>query len=412
MDLLATTGRLAIVAMTMFLAIGSAAAAPKGEPSTPSEWLRESQARLSEGHLVEAAEAFTEVYRSLSERKRRANEGARAVLLAAETYWDAFETTDKPLAASLQPALAVLEDWLEEAALAPKPASLRPDVEQLLNITQATHRALAEAEAAEDPHTANAAYATALETLEAAERSWDLLGRVTLQQATLLLSSYDEQATAPDVLADEAWKLDAIETSIAARLALEGADQGDAAVRERMNERLGQVAERRAAAARAQDEAAARRRAENVQTSSAQPEPTNEATRAQQRKRVASIVVVSIGATATAAGIGMAIGGGLAQRRTDDDEAQLRMDANALAESNPLFDQAGFEQALDDYVDEARRRNIGLIAGGSVLMAAGLATTITGIVLLARNRRAPSTRAHLEPRWSPTGAHLVLTTRF
>lgn len=113
-----------------------------------------------------------------------------------------------------------------------------------------------------------------------------------------------------------------------------------------------------------------------------------------------SIGLLSSGAVALAGGIGLMVGGGVHMSITERELDRVREDGSCMA---PSCD-------LDAWHAQERREHIGLLAGGAILAAAGVALVTTGAVLLVKRkagakRRGRTARVNLEV--APGGLRLA-----
>lgn len=112
--------------------------------------------------------------------------------------------------------------------------------------------------------------------------------------------------------------------------------------------------------------------------------------------------MIATGTAALGAGLGL-LGEGLAYRqKVAADEADANAEADAYEQMPGVeFDRVAYEAAWDDLHAQVDPRNLGMIIGGSVLAAGGLAVGVVGVVKLvkARKRGAGSgpRRARLVP---------------
>lgn len=397
-------------------------------PKSSSEWLRAGEARQERQEFPEAGEAYRHALEALSPEKQRANEGARAAMLAAEAYYRAFEQDAS--VAHLQAGLQILERWLQKADLANK-ATLHKSIERMASQMLEVHDHLQQGDTAlgaDDVGGASEHYGKALSALAAQRRAWSSGARVAVRIAGAQVSAYDGRIVSADDIEPnrpllveakgtlEGWKgrrpsgeapaqaeaIDALLSEIQARL--DDADQQLAQIA---------VAEQERKAQRLAQE----RRLQAEQAEQARQQQAQLAEEASDRKgqRTLSIVLLSVGAVATGAGAGL-LGEGLAFRgRSGELTDEANAEANALEQTSDGFSRDQFDSDLRDFEDRSARRNLGLIAGGGVLLAGGLATAITGTVMLVRLRKQGSDareRARLMPSISPRAALLSLRGRF
>lgn len=416
----------------------TSAAAPAGDdssaPRSSSWWLRTGEGHQQRGEHARAGEAYRQALLALSPTKQRANEGARAAMLSAEAYWLAFEGDAS--VASLEAGIAVLEQWLEATGPQSK-ASLVVDVQRMVARLRAVRDPLVaadEALARGDVDEASAHDEAALDALATQDRQWSIGASLALRAADDLVAAYDASAGkgkgeaaaagAPQELAKARellvrWKQ--------RRPAGDASPQGPrleqrlAELEQRLAEAEREAAEaaaaeeRRAEAARAEAERRERERARAEAASRAEPEGP-----APGERRTLAIVLVASGAAAVGAGAGLLGEGLVFSGLSRDRAAAARAQADALAQtSGARFDRAGFEAALADYQATADRRDLGMIIGGSVLAAGGIAAGVVGTVWLVRARgsgqraraRAPAL-VRATPVVSATSLRLLLTTRF
>lgn len=426
------------VALTLALAFSggatpahAATAAPgaKGQARSSSKWLRAGEARQAEGDHAGAGKAYTMALDALSPQKQRANEGARAAMLAAEAYWQAFVADDD--LGHLDAGYEILARWLELAGPGSR-ATLLPMVERMAARNRAVHDPLekgATALEAGDLEKAATHDREALEALAVQRREWSVGARVTLRIAGAHVDAYDQRVaadagaieasrpllqTATELLED--WKQrrdDDDESGLAPRI-----DEMLAEIQRRMDEGDQALSDAALAAQEreAREQAEAERQAREAEAERRRQEEEASITSA-KRRRVVSIVLLSSGAVATAAGAGL-LGEGIAfsgasQRAGEAEEAEAQTLSDMFGADYPRED---FDRALDEYYADARRRNLAFIASGSVLVAGGITAGVIGLVRLRKDRRATRggavEQARLVPSLSRTQLGLLLSARF
>ncbi|MCA9705179.1 MAG: hypothetical protein KDK70_04925 [Myxococcales bacterium] len=418
--------------MTLMDAAPAHAAAP--EASAPADgkssswWLKHGETRQEAGDYAGAGEAYAKALDALSEQKQRANVGARTAMLSADAHWMAFEADGD--IAHIRAGFEVLDRWITLAGPGSQ-ASLLPRAERLAARYHSIHDPLQQGDAAladGDLERASKHHREALEALAVQRHPWPIGARVTLKLAQAHVDAYDRSVAGVDDIEPnrpklveakellEGWRgrrpsddasaegpaLEALLAEVEARLA-EGTEQLDAALAER--ERQAQLA--------AQQKAEQERQAQLA----AQQDDSAEREQAARAQRRTGIILLSTGLVATAAGAGL-LGEGLAFGPRSRQLAQDEQDqAQALTQMyGDAYARDEFDASLADYRERVRRRNTGLVAGGAVLAAGGLAATAVGVVWLVRARRAgtpgATARAWLAPAVSPTQAGLTLAGRF
>lgn len=413
-------------------ALAVSLAPPASEASTPkssSWWLRAGEAREQQGEYAKAGDAYRQALLALSEKRQKANEGARAAMLAAEAYWQAFDRD--PNEAHLEAGLAVLEQWLTLTGPGSR-ATMLGDVQQ----TYARMKAVRDPLVAVDPaltsgNAKEAAehYDEVLDALANQNRDWSVGARISVAAANALVTDYDARVHAPKDIEPHLQELETARELLvrwkAERPADDASEQGPAVERALadVETRLAAAKQTLADEARAaqQREAAraeeARREVERREAERREQERAQQADAAAANPRTLSIVLLSTGLVATAAGAGLLGEGAVFSGVANDRAASSAAEADALEQMNgATFDRAGFDAELDQYRADVARRNLGMIIGGSVLAVGGLATSVAGIVLLTRARRASgskrSDRARLAPVVSPTQLQLSISGRF
>lgn len=402
-------------------------AAPATEPpNTSSRWLRTGEAHQQRGEHAQAGEAYRQALAALSESKQRANEGARAAVLSAEAYWQAFEGDAN--AVHLQAAIDVLEHWLERTGPQSR-ASMLDDVSRMVARLRAILEPLVAADEAlasgqTDANKASAHYREVLDVLARQRREWSAGAGVALRVADALVSSYDAKVRSPADIEAHVHELEAardvLEQWKEQRPAADDSERGPA-----LDQRLAEIEARLREAEQAQAEAAraeqareaaraAREREAALAQAAVEPSPAADGP---PKGRTLSIVLLSAGVVATAAGAALLGEGAVFMGVSQDREAAAAAEADALAQMSGVdFDRAGFDAELRAYRAEADRRNRGMLIGGSVLLAGGIATGVVGVVRLVQGRRAraatPPRRAQLLPVVSPALLQLSLSARF
>lgn len=429
---LRAVGVVLAIALTAIPATSRAAAAgPSAEPpngrQTSSWWLKTGETRQEQGDYAGAGQAYGQALDGLSEHKQRANVGARTAMLSAEAYFMAFEA-DGDLT-HLRAGFEVLDRWIKLAGPGSS-ASLLPRAERMAARFHAIHDPLQQAEAAladDDLERASKHYQAALEALAVQRHPWPIGARITLRVARAHVEAYDQSVAGVEDIEPnrpkletakgflERWKgrrpsddeseqgpaIDALLAEIQARL-----DEGTQAIDAALAEQQRQAAQE-AREAEQRRQAAEEQRADDAAANDDQA----------RKQRRLGIILLSTGVTATAAGAGL-LGEGLAFRSRSRELADAEQ-----AEAQQLTDMYGdrysredFDTSLAAYRDDVRRRNTGLIIGGSVLAAGGIAASVVGILQLVRSRKGggspPVEQARLLPSVSRSQVRLSLTARF
>ena len=131
-------------------------------------------------------------------------------------------------------------------------------------------------------------------------------------------------------------------------------------------------------------------------------------------KRLSTYLLTAgiIGSAAGASVLGSGITSAVEFQRTVRAEESTAQTFESMP--NIQFDRPAFNEAVLEYEQRARRKNIAMILGGSVLMAGGVAASVIGLVKLRQARRAPgpTAKAWLTPTMSRSNVGLSLTARF
>jgi hypothetical protein len=399
-------------------------------PKSSSWWLRAGEAREQQGEYAKAGDAYRQALAALSEKKQKANEGARAAILSADAYWKAFD--GEPNVIHLDAGLAVLEHWL--ALTGPQSrASMRSDVQRMVSRMKAVREPLVAADvaiAAGDAKTAAEHDEAVLDALSNQQRDWSVGARVALRASATFVETYEAEVHTPADVKPHLHELKTARNLLTRwkkeRPPDDASEQGPAVdraladVEARIAKAEQEVAdaERAEKLRKAQQKAEeAKRRAEQREAKRIAAEQAREvrAAKAAQQRKLA-IALLSTGVVATAAGAGLLGEGAVFSGVAKDRAAAAAAEADGIEQMNgDGFDDAGFDTELEAYRDAADRRNLGMIVGGSVLAAGGLATSVAGIVLLARGRSSGgkrADRARLSPVISPTLLQLSISGRF
>lgn len=123
------------------------------------------------------------------------------------------------------------------------------------------------------------------------------------------------------------------------------------------------------------------------------PPPTKRRDRPPGERDVVAPVLIGVGAAAAIGGAVMiALGAPLGKKaRSSRDEAL----ADPRLMDATLVNQMAFAAAYDDYVDAEKKRGTGLVAGGAVLIGAGIGVAAYGVVRLVQARKQPGASARL-----------------
>ncbi len=429
-DLLASS--IVVLAMTssMPTAVNAAVLGPAATPDgakPPSWWLKTGETRQEKGDDAGAGEAYGRALDGLSEKKKRANVGARTAMLSADAYWMAFESDDD--VAHLGAAIEVLDRWLKVTGPTSR-ASLFPTVERTAARLAAIQQPRKEVDAAlgrGDLEQAMAGQSKVLEALSVQRRPWHVGARLVLRVAGAHVEAYEQAAVEDEQIEAHRPKLltakESLESWQAQRPEDEGAKEGaevDALIakiqglldegEQRLTDAALAQQQREAADQAAREEE--QRRAEEAAAADAEAKSDTAG-----KRRTAAIVLVAVGGTAIGAGAGL-LGEGLAFRAESGRQLEAEQaEADQLSEMfGDAYDRDQFDASVADYDDRVRRRNIGFIAGGSALVAGGLAASVVGIVWLVKSRGAkgarPTEQAWLVPSVSPSQVRLSLTARF
>jgi hypothetical protein len=401
-------------------------AAPEASaPKSSSWWLRAVEAREQQGEYAKAGDAYRQALEALSEKKQRANEGARAALLSAEAYWQAFDRDPDP--ASLDAGLAVLEQWLTLTGPQSR-ATLLSDVQRTYARMKAVRDPLVAADpalTAGDAQKAAVHYDEVLDALASQQRDWSVGARISLNVANTLVTSYEAEVHAPEDITAHLHELRAARDLLTRwkdeRPPDDASEQGPAVERALadVQARLDEAEQTLADEARAEQirraaaEAAAKRQQEEARAKAmavtVEPDPS-------PPRRTVPIVLLSTGIVAMGAGAALIAGGVVIKGNAADDVAREDANAAGYAQMFPTYDLDGYQAARDEFVAETNRISRGMLIGGSVLVAGGVATSVAGIVLLVKGRRSSATprraRARLSPVVSPTQLQLSISGRF
>lgn len=396
-----------------------AAAPSHGAPvasssKSSSEWLRTGEALQRGGRHAEASEAYRQALMALPEPKQRANEGARAAMLAAEARWSAFDG-DVDIA-HLDAGIAVLEHWLALAGPQSR-ATLLDDVQRDVAWIRAVRDPLAAAAAALAEHDLEEAMAKGQGALDALvhqdHREWSIGAGLALWVTRELVPVDAELRLleqARDVLM--AWQ--------GRRPASDITDRGPA-----IDERLAELQGRIQAIEQARHDAQlAAQRPEPNEPLEPQPPttpiaspPRQPVSRQPAPDRALPVALLSVGAVATAAGAVLLGEGAAFTEVSKARAAAAAAEAEALEQRyGAAFDRASYDAELEGYLARSDRRNTGMLIGGSVLAVGGIAASVVAIVALARShhpspgrRRA---RAGAAPVVSASLHRLSLSWRF
>ncbi|MEM9452631.1 MAG: hypothetical protein AAGF11_00530 [Myxococcota bacterium] len=417
---------------------GSPAAPVAGPEQNSSQLLRQGEQLEQAGDYAGAGRAYRKAFEALSEQKQRANEGARATVLSSSAYWSAFEADEELDPQSLEDGLAVLELWLGGTG-ADSTASLLPVVERKATRLREVRDPLVAAEQAlaqKDLQAAADRYAEVLEALERQRRDEAVRVRVALRLASLRLKAYGEQVKGYDDIEPNLAKLEGardvlrryeIESS-AATVEPPPTDEDTSSASE-SKESIKPAAATHGEDLQALLDDAEERLAEAEQTLEQGPPPEVEPKKKRRRRRrkppttdapegpsrVVPIVLLSVGVAATGAGAALIAEPVAFGREADRDIRDARVQADQTQDDVPGFDYDGYASVVDDYEQQASRRNISMIVGGSALAAGGIAMSVVGIVKLVKGRRGEAKsaqRAQLVPTLSRSRVGLSLSTRF
>jgi len=387
--------------------------APEVAPATiklsADAWLKRGEAYERSGEFSQAGEAYRQALDAFSDKTQRADEGARAALLSADAHLQAFEhDTDLVHLEHLDASVDVLEYWLKLTG-PQSPSTKFDEVQRKATGLRAVHDPLAAVLAGNLAPTSDP-YRAMLDALAQQRPDGSVLAAVALRVAGIFAAAYAANVHSADDI-----DLHLHELRIAAEI-LEHAiarSPEDSARRPILEQRLAELRtqiEGEQHKQRDHDAEQARTQAELAAATQRQPAPAPPpAVVDAPRHRTLSIALVSAGAVATLAGAAM-LGEGVAFARRSEEQAESAADeADALEEMyGQGFDRATFESDIEAYEADTQSRNQGMIIGGSVVMTAGIAATVTGIVLLMKGRRSPQ----LLPWISPTRAQLSFSTKF
>lgn len=351
------------------------ASAPSPEVKTSSAWLRSGAAHQQKGEHAQAGAAYRKALEALSPQKQRANEGARAAMLSADTYWQAYEHDLD--AAHLQAAIEVLELWRTLAGPQSR-ESLRGDVEQMTSRILAILEPLGKADTAlgaDDVSAAAEHYRDLLDALASQGRDWSLGARLVLSACLRIEAAYAEHVERGGDVAAHLHELHAsrelLEGWRRARPAGDASVQGPA-VEQALARVAARIAEAEQTMAGAQGRAgAAAMDAERAPADAAERARTQ--AEAAERARRAGIGLTTVGAIAVSTGAGL-LGLGLRESFSLDDDTNPRS-------------------------DEAPPRG-GLWAGsGALLLVGGVVAVGFGLEILVQSRRARGVprRARVRP---------------
>ena len=350
-----------------------------------SEWLRTGEALQRAGRHAEASEAYRQALMALPEPKQRANEGARAAMLAAEARWSAFDV-DLDVA-HLDAGIAALEHWLALAGPQSR-VPLLDDVQRDVAWIRAVRDPLAAAVAALAEHDLDGAMTQGQGAMDALvhqdHREWSIGAGLALWMSRELVPvDADLRALehARDILV--AWQ--------GRRPASDVTDRGPA-IDERLAELRGRIQAveqaRRDAELAAQLPEPSELGEPSEPTTPITSPPREPAPRQPSPGRTLPVALLSVGVVATAAGAAL-LGEGAAFTEVSKARATAAAaEAEALEQRyGATFDRASYDAELEGYLARADRRNTGMLIGGSVLAAGGIAASVVGIVALARSHR-------------------------
>ena len=388
---------------------------PSSQPEcqSASECLREAETKENAGDHAGAGQYYSNAFERLR-AKQGANEGARIAMFCAEAYRVAFDVDGD--VAHLDAADACLKRWLERAGPDSK-ATLGASVKTMLKQLEEVHAPLKDAEAARlvGDRTRDAELSKqAIEAMKVQQRPWSAVALLVARRADADIAVFDEERTKAKVDEDDLQKLEDTKRLLEEWRKQRPADD-DSDVGPLIDRRLVEIQARIDEATRTPppiDETTT-----EIETKGVGPVVEPEQPLEPPRKRVTAITLLSVGGVVAAAGAAM-LGEGVAfssvaRRRGDAEEAKADELQQQYGSSYPRDE---FDADLQRYRDEARARNLGLIAGGAVLLAGGLASGIVGAVLLAKRSRAkgPGAREKLVliPAVSRSQLQLSLTARF
>jgi hypothetical protein len=417
-------------ASTLHVAAPATEAAPEANaPKSSSWWLRAGEARERQGEYAKAGDAYREALLAWPEKKRKGNDGARVAMLSADAYWQAFDRDPNP--AHLDAGLAVLDQWLVLTGPQSRATSLS-EVKRKYARMKAVRDPLVAADpalTAGDATKAAGHYGEVLDALATqTERDWSVGARISLNAANALVEGYDAKVHAPEDITPHLKELETARDLLvrwkAERPPDDASEQGPAVERALadVQARLAEAEQTLADEARAEQlrerqreaDEAARLEAERKEAERIERERKETAAAKAGGKRTLAIVLLSSGVVALGAGAGL-LGEGAAYTGVSKEEAAAaEADAVAAEERGEIVDRPRFDPALQAYREDTERRNLGLIIGGSVLAAGGIATGVAGIVLLVKGRSSGkrSQRARLSPVVSPTQLQLSISGRF
>lgn len=404
---------------------------PNAKPKTATKWLTIGETRESEGDFAGAGEAYRNALEAMSEKQRRANEGALAAMYSADAYWLAFEGDND--AKHLQAGFEALDRWLQLVD-PEKPASLQGNVEWRMARLRSIYDPMLKGDAALKEGNVEKAtddYKKAIAAMDYQKRRWELKAHVGVHAADANLAAYDQELAKGMAFDEKITKLEAAKNDleeVRKRRPMDDKSDEWPRVEERMAKIQARIDEaNRLEAQRKQREAEARYRAEQAKKASdeAAADAAAEAARLEvatrQRKRTVSIALLTTGAAVTAAGAGLlgeGVGFGIAgQRRADEEATKANAIDTATEEPQDLMvDRPAFDPLLQTYRDDVRAYSMQMTVSGAVISGLGLAAVITGAVILSKNPRrrgkAASQRAMLTPVVSPSQLGLSLTARF
>ncbi len=409
------------------------ASGPSAEPKAKSatEWLRIGEAREGDGDFAGAGEAYRNALEAMTGRQRRGNEGARAAMYSAEAYWLAFETDND--IKHLEAGFDALDRWLQLIDPA-KPAKLESSVRWMMARLRGIYDPMRKGDAAlagGNVDQATEDYRKALEALTNQQRRWLTKARVGVHITDAQLSAYDEALAEGITYEAKIAMLEATRNDLEDVRKRRPQDDKSKEY-ERVEERMAEIQQRideanRAEAQRKQDEAVAKAKAEDeaaqkrAEEQRIADEKAARAYREQQRRRTAAIAVLTTGAVATAAGVGLLTEGlafgRVGQRRGDEKAAKAdAIDVGVEDPTDVMVDRPVFDPLLQTYRDDVRRYSMAMTVSGAVISSVGLAAVITGAVILSKNKgakgRPPGQHAMLSPVVSPSLLGLSLTARF
>lgn len=371
--------------------------------SSSSEWLEVGRTRQQEGDYVGAGQAYRQAFEALSERRQRATEGANAARLSAKAYWRAFDEDSD--VAHLQDGLEVLRLWLERTRPG-RHADTVAEVRRMAAQIRAVVEPLAEGNAAlaeGDFATASDAYDQALDALVDRERGWPVGARITLRLVDARVSAYERAVASREDGGAGLAVLDEAQENLVQCAAQQ--QRGDEVTEEgvALKRLLAKVEALRNEA----EQALIGDEGPPLEPPKKPPEPILQPPRVE---RTGPAVLLSVGLVGIGAGASL-IGESIVFGRVAGREVE-RLGAEAEEEGRAgVYDEN--MGRIRAYEVEARRRNIGLLIGGSMLAVGGIAVAIVGIRGLRRAKRSRhEDRVQLTPSVFRAGLSLSMGTRF